>query len=263
MATTGTWPLQSWAPEARRGCGAYRRGEERDKRCAGTLWGNWDVLSGQSHQFHTSGWPSVSHSRQVSRIFFSWVLLTSKISNALQIVRNVAVVRVVWLGRWVWWECWPMWNDRNVKGEKWLTDRELSPPRGPVMRSRLPHSNNLWEVKHKHMSAPQTLNQDEYVRVIRIWEGETGRVCEKDTLQVRRTVSLSAIIQTKTLLNFLFIYFKIKKLQRGQRSHFRNSLNVSKETKHCITLSFVQRLNLSPKTNQNAHTVFEPNSGYI
>lgn len=148
----------------------------------------------------------------------------------------------------VWWQCcWPVWNDRNVKGRNdWQTESWV-------------HSGALlWRGgSHTAITSQRwNTNTRQHCRCwVRMRVCAFNKVCEEDTLQVMRT-------ETKTVLNLLFsyFYFKIYKLQRAQRSHFRISLNFSKET--TLTLSFVQRLNISPKTNQNEHTVFEPNSGY-
>lgn len=89
--------------------------------------------------------------------------MCSKISMCCKIVHNSAAVRMVWLGRRVWWKCRPVWNDGNVKGSNDWQAESWVHWRGSVMMRWLPKSNNLQEVKHKHVSALRELNQDEYV----------------------------------------------------------------------------------------------------
>lgn len=108
MATTGTWPLQSLAPEEKRGGEAgdegHTEGERRGMRRCGGAFREIEMCS-DSHPWMTDG-----QSQQTGPRSFS------KISMCCKTVHNSAAARTVWLGRRVWWECWPVWNDGNVKG---------------------------------------------------------------------------------------------------------------------------------------------------
>lgn len=163
----------------------------------------------------------------------------------LHIFHNNAVVRMVWLGPGVWWKCWLMWNDRNVKRRNdWRTE------------SWVHWGVLLWRGDSHTAISSQRWNTNT-CQHYRCWVCAFNKGLRRNWKGVWKghiagyEVSL-AIIQTNTLLNLLFPYFT-SKYGNYKRSHFRNS-NFSKETKLCITFLFVQRPNLSPKTNQNIPT---------
>lgn len=88
METTGTWPLQSWAPKERRcgeagGCGAKPSAS-------------------------ASVWLTVSHSRQIQDIFSCVLFLTSKMSVCCKLFITV----------W-WWKCFGSDLGRGGSSGQW------------------------------------------------------------------------------------------------------------------------------------------------
>lgn len=82
------------------------------------------------------------------------------------------------------------------------------------MKRRLPQSNNLSKVKHKHMSAPQMLNQDGYVSVIRFHKVKLeGCMKRKDNRSREHSQTGD---NSKTIHFYHLLYFKRKTTKRAK-----------------------------------------------